>query len=54
MQRVVDRLYPYKKFALPQEVLKKFDDDLLLANEQFVRNIEEDLDMLLNASNLRI
>ena len=47
MQRVVDRLYPYKKFALPQEVLKKFDDDLLLANEQFVRNIEEDLDMLL-------
>ena len=45
MQRVLDRLIPYKKYSLPLDHLK-FDSDLMEANQKFIEEHEGHIDKL--------
>lgn len=45
MQRVLDRLVPYKKYSLPLDELK-FDSDLMEANQKFIEEHETHIDKL--------
>ncbi|MDC3017765.1 hypothetical protein OA009_02115 [Paracoccaceae bacterium] len=48
MQRVLDQLYPYKKFRLPKNVLEMFDNRLMSRNCDIVRNAEKEIDALIS------
>jgi len=44
MHRIIDRFYPYKKFTLPDEVLERFESDLMKQNRQFILELEKRID----------
>ncbi|MCE0504773.1 sulfotransferase [Roseivivax sp. GX 12232] len=44
MQNVFDRIYPYKKYKLPQSVLERLDTDVMRRNAAYVAELEKSLD----------
>lgn len=48
MQSVLDRLFPYKKYRLPEKVLQKLDNNLNKKNVKFLEDLEYLIDTKLN------
>ena len=48
MHEVLDKIYPYKKYVLPQSVLKRLQTELMQCNIKFVEDVEKNIDMTEN------